>query len=56
MRMGDSPVMLSLVLSEANGAAKHLGPSRQILRFAQDDRIGADSALDADIRMIISHA
>jgi hypothetical protein len=24
IRMGDSPVMLSLVLSEANGAAKHL--------------------------------
>jgi hypothetical protein len=31
--------MLSLVLSDANGATKHLGPAREILRCAQDDKL-----------------
>jgi hypothetical protein len=31
--------MLCLVMSEANGATKQLGPAREILRFAQDDKL-----------------
>jgi hypothetical protein len=45
IRLCASPVMLSLVLSAANGTAKHLAAPAPDLRCAQGDRVGADHAL-----------